>query len=197
MVAIWYLLVLAPFVAIPVLWWNYRRKIRQRESASGARWERLVNTAKADPAGLREAMPSVAPAVAVVAAVPRYARRARALDPAETVVYYLLRSELPDHEVMPHVGLANLLEVPAEIVGSERDQRLRVLAQHTVDFVICNKAMQPVAAIDLLAHEAPAALTSAPDFKTQCLAHTGIRHLRLARTALPKRHEVRALVLGG
>ncbi len=196
MVAIWYLLVLAPFIAVPLLWWNYRRKIRQRESASGARWARLVNTAKAEPAGRLDALPAATPAGAGVAGAPRYTRRARALDPTETVVYYLLKNALPDHEVMPHVGLASLLEVPPEIVGSEREQRLRVLAQHQVDFVICNKAMQPVVAIDVLAHEAPAALTSAPDFKTQCLAHTGIRHLRLARTALPKRDDVRALVLG-
>jgi len=98
--------------------------------------------------------------------------------------------------VMPQVGLAQLLDVPGTAGGGERDLRLHGLAQHRVDFVICNKALQPVAAIDLLEHEAPAALTAAPDFKSQCLAQAGIRHLRLVRTALPKRQDVRALVLG-
>lgn len=189
MVAIWYLLVLAPFIAIPILWWNYRRKVAQREDLSGVRWGQLVNAATAD-AGTMPAAPQPLPAVQG-----RYVRRDRLLDPAQTVLYYLLKNGLPDHEVMPQVGLANLLERPAAAV-SEGDPGLRGLVQHQVDFVICNKAMQPIAAIDLLEHEAPAALTAAPDFKTQCLSQTGIRYLRLSRTALPKRQEVRAVVLG-
>ena len=52
------------------------------------------------------------------------------------------------------------------------------------------------AMIDLLAGEAPAGLTAAPDFKTQCLAHGGIRYVRISRTALPKRQDVRSVVLG-
>lgn len=125
-----------------------------------------------------------------------YARRARTLDPAQTVLYYLLKSSLPDHEVMPQVGLASVLEVPAGIVGSEREQRLRSLVRHTADFVICNKALQPLAVIDLPEQEA-VALTPEQDFKTRSLAEAGIRYLRWSRQALPKRDAVRALVLGG
>jgi len=72
----------------------------------------------------------------------------------------------------------------------------RGLSQHAVDFVLCDKAMQPRIAIDLLAGEAPAALTAAPDFKTQCFAHSGIRYVRISRVALPKRQDVRNAVLG-
>lgn len=189
MEAIWYLLVLAPFIAVPILWWNYRRKVAEREDLSGARWDKLVVTAQnGESAGAGNAAGSPAPA--------RYQRRSRMLDPAQTVLYYLLKNGLPDHEVMPQVGLASLLDVAAEIAGGEREQRLRGLAQHRVDFVVCNKAMQPVAAIDLIEQEAPAALTAAPDFRTQCLAHSGVRYLKLVRTALPGRNDIRALVLG-
>ncbi|MDP1536893.1 MAG: DUF2726 domain-containing protein [Burkholderiales bacterium] len=191
MEAIWYLLVLAPFLAIPILWWNYRRQVAVREDTSGARWGQLVSaarTASANSTGNAE----------LPAAVPqgRYVRRDRLLDPAQTVLYYLLKNGLPDHEVMVQVGLANLLAVPAAVAASEGGPGGTNLAQHRVDFVICNKAMQPVVAIDLLEREVPAALTSAPDFKSQCLAHTGIRYLRLVSSALPKHQEVRALVLG-
>ena len=189
MVALWYLLVLAPFVAIPILWWNYRRKVAEREYVAGARWESLAIAAKTGVVAADTSQP-------VPAVQPRYARRERLLDPVQTLLYYLLKNGLPDHEVMPQVGLAQLLDVPGTAGGGERDLRLQGLAQHRVDFVICNKALQPVAAIDLLEHEAPAALTAAPDFKSQCLAQAGIRHLQLVRTALPKRQDVRALVLG-
>lgn len=185
MTAIWYLLVLAPFIAIPVLWWSYRRKAAARESMADARWQKLVSAAKADPA-------AAAPA-GVLETRAAYMRRVRTLDPVQTVLYYLLKNSLPDHEVMPQAGLASVLEVPAEINGGERERRLSGLARHTADFVICNKALQPVAVIDLPLQEAP---TPAQDFKARSLAEAGVRYLRLSRKALPKRDAVRALVLG-
>lgn len=187
MTAIWYLLVLAPFIAIPVLWWSYRRKVAARESVADARWQKLVSAARADPA-------AAATAVAALETRAAYLCRARTLDPVQTVLYYLLKNSLPDHEVMPQVGLACVLEVPAEINGSAREQRLNALARHTVDFVICSKALQPVAVIDLPVQEA-AAPTPAQDFKTRSLAGAGIHYLRLSRKALPKRDALRALVL--
>lgn len=198
MVALWYLLVLAPFIAIPILWWNYRRKQAAREQVAGARWQSLVKEAAASPAGsAAEPQPAAAIVAAPVpAAVAHYAPAERVLDPAQTVLYYLLKNCLSDHEVMPRVALGSLLSVPATVVGSEREQRLRLLARETVDFLVCDKAMKPVAVIDLLAQEAPAALTTAPDFKTRCLSQSGIRHLSLVRTSLPKREELRGLVLG-
>ncbi|MBX3652027.1 MAG: DUF2726 domain-containing protein [Burkholderiales bacterium] len=187
MVAFWYLLILAPFIAIPVLWWNYRRKLAQKEELAGMRWERLVGTAGTPDA----------PAPALTAATPEYRRRERLLDTGQTLVYLLLKQGMPDHEILVNVALADLLDSPAGggDAGSVPPQRL--LAQHRVDFVICSKAMQPVVAVDLLAAEAPAALTTAPDFKSQCLHRAGIRHVRLVRGALPARQEIRTRVLGG
>lgn len=185
MVAIWYLLVLAPFIAIPILWWSYRRRIAARDSVADVRWQKLVSTANVDTLS----------AQAAVAAHGGYARRPRTLDPVQTVLYYLLKNSLPDHEVMPQTGLASVLEVPGEVTGGEREQRLRSLNQHTVDFVICNKTLQPVAVIDLMQQE-PSTPTLAQDFKTRSLAQAGIRYLRLSRKALPRRDTVRALVLG-
>lgn len=200
MVALWYLLMLAPFIAILVLWWNYRRKQAAREQVSGARWQSLVKEAVAPPAGgIAEPQPAatiVAAAEPAPAAVAQYGPAERVLDPAQTVLYYLLKNCLTDHEVMPRVALGSVLSVPAEITGSQREQRMRALALETVDFVVCDKKMKPVAVIDLLAQEAPAALTTAPDFRTRCLAQTSIRYLCLVRTALPKREELRGLVLG-
>lgn len=187
MEAFWYLLVLAPFIAIPVLWWNYRRKLAQKEEMSGLRWERLVNTATAGDG----------PAADVSAATPEYRRRERLLDPGQTLVYLLLKQGMPDHEILVNVALADLLESPAGSGDAGAGQPQRLPAQHRVDFVVCSKAMQPVVAVDLLAAEAPAALTTAPDFRSQCLHRAGIRHVRLVRGALPARGDIRACVLGG
>lgn len=180
MEAFLYLLLLAPLVAIPVLWWNYRRKSAMRESFADERWQKLAGTAVVDPV-----MASTEPRAV-------YAARAKVLDPAQTVLYYLLKNSLPDHEVMPQIGLAGVIEVQAGIDADERAQRLRALAQHTADFLVCNKALQPVAVIDLPLQDAA---TSVQDFKSRCLAEAGIRHLRLSRKALPKREALRALVL--
>ncbi len=187
MEALLYLLLLAPLVAIPILWWSYRSKHAAREVFADERWQKLVGTATTDPTM------ALAQPVAVRAA---YAARARTLDPAQTVLYYLLKNSLPDHEVMPQVGLAGVIEVRAEVTGVEREQRLRALAQHTIDFLVCNKALQPVAVIDLTLQE-PSALTPAQEFRNRSLAEAGIRYLRLSRKALPKRDAVRALILGG
>jgi hypothetical protein len=184
MEALLYMLLLAPLVAIPILWWNYRRKNAERESYSDDRWRKLVTTATVDPA--------LVPAAAVAVRT-AYATRARVLDPEQTVLYYLLKNSLPDHEVMPLVGLAGVIEVRAELTGAEREQRLRALAQHTVDFLVCNKALQPVVVIDLPMLDAA---SPAQDFRSRSLAEAGIRYLQLSRKALPKREAVRALVLG-
>ncbi len=202
MAAIWYLLVLAPFIVIPVVWWSYRRKFVAREQIADARWQKLVNAARADPAPAEQmtavvtAVAAAAPASAAAPAPAGYTRKARALDPAQTVLYHLLKTSLPDHEVMAQVALPAVLEVPADVVGSAREQRLRNLTRQTVDFVICNKALLPVVAIDLPLQD-QSMQTPEQDFKTRALAQAGIRYLRLSRKALPKREAVRALVLGG
>ena len=117
------------------------------------------------------------------------------LDPGETLFYFLLRTQIPEYEVLCDVSLKRLLSI-ATTSESDNERLARGLSQHAVNFVLCDKAMQPRVAIDLLAGEAPAGLTAAPDFKTQCLAHGGIRYVRISRTALPKRQDVRSVVLG-
>lgn len=194
MVAFWYLLILAPFIAVPVLWWSYRRKQEARERLAGERWQQIISKPAAGDEGTVAAAAGQIPAA--VAPQLQYRRRERVLDPSRTLMYYLLRSGLPDCEVLVQVGLDRLLAPAAEMSERTREKYLQGLAQHSIDFVVCDKAMQPLAAVELLEQEAPAALTSAADFSAQCLAHSGIRHVRIARTALPKRHEVRAVVLG-
>ena len=202
MIAIWYLLMLAPLIAIAIFWWSYRRKQTARERVAGERWQQIVSQAASSG---NDAPAATAESAAPVAAHPLqsaqplaplpYRRRERLLDPGETLFYFLLRTQIPECEVLCDVSLKRLLSI-ATTSESENERLTRGLSQHAVNFVLCDKAMQPRVAIDLLAGEAPAALTAAPDFKTQCLAHGGIRYVRISRTALPKRQDVRNVVLG-
>ncbi len=202
MVVLWYLLVLAPIAALAWFWWSYRRKQAERERESGERWSRMLSGT--DAAAPSEQQPATAitssTAASAVAKSPvaalQYRGRDRLLDPAETLLFFLLRTELPECEVLVRVGLDRLLLLPEGIPATERERRLAALARHVADFVVCDKSMRPLAAIDLLAAEAPPVLTAAPDFRVQCLAQSGIRHLQFARTALPKRQDLRAQVLG-
>lgn len=201
MVAIWYLLMLAPLIAMAIFWWSYRRKQAARERLANERWQQMVGKAAA-PGNVASAAVSESAAsvtthplkpVQPLASLP-YRRRERLLDPAETLFYFLLRTNIPEYEVLCGVSLQRLLTVSGAS-ESENARLLRGLSQHAVDFVLCDKTMQPRVAIDLLAGEAPAALIAAPDFKTRCLAHAGIRYVRISRTALPKRQDVRNAVL--
>lgn len=206
MTFIWYLLVFAPFIVIPFLWWNYRRKQKARERAAEERWKEMLSkpartgaeasVAATAPVSIATVASAASPAAAAAAnsvTASSYRLQARVLDQSATLTYYLLRTGLPEYEVLIRVGLDRLLTPSAD---GDRERRLRGLSQHAVDFLICDKAMRPMVAVDILDVEAPAALTAAPDFKTQCLAHTGIRYVRIPRNALPKRQDVRAVVLG-
>lgn len=189
MTVLGYLLILAPIVAMFLLWRNFSRRIGEREQESGVRWEELVTTARTDLAAPAAAVMPTSGGAAGAPATSPFVRRARTLDPAQTLFYYLLKNSLPDHEVMPRVTLDSVLELATDQAGNA-EQQGRQLTQQIVDFLVCDKTLQPVAAIDL--RTAPAT----PDFKIQCLAQAGIRYLQIQRTALPKRDRVRQLVLG-
>ena len=200
MVAIWYLLMLAPVIAIAIVWWSYRRKQATRERLANERWQQLVkkagDTGKEGPAAVAPLPAAVMPQKTTPSAISQsYRGRERLLEPADTLFYFLLRTQLPEYEVLTTVNLSRMLVISATS-ETERERMARGLSQHAVDFVLCDKAMQPRIAIDLLTGEAPAALTAAPDFKTQCFAHSGIRYVRISRAALPKRQDVRNAILG-
>lgn len=99
--------------------------------------------------------------------------------------------KLLDYEILARVSLAAMIDVPAELQGREREQRLRALAQHVVDCVVCSKDMQVMAAVDL-----EAGSNAESRFKSECLKAAGVRYRCVSPAALPKREEVRVLLLG-
>lgn len=196
MLAYW-LLGLAPVVAVAYLVWAYRKKAAAKAVARRERFERLfgaslprvatsdaVSNAGEMAALRRSATPASGKA-------PSYARKERLLDPAQAQLFELLKTTLPDYEVLVRVSLAAMIEVHSTTQGREREQRLRALAQHVVDCVVCAKDMHVIAAVDL-----EAGSSAESRFKSACLKAADVRYVCVNPGALPKREAVRALVVG-
>lgn len=195
----WYAFFGALVLVAAVFAWDYRRKAAMRESISKKRGEQLLKAgapagaspvpasppASAPPATVAGGATEPAPAVA-------YAARDRLLTQAETLVYFLLKSSLSDLETLPKISLAAMVSLPAS--GYDREQLIRRLSRHQVDFVVCDKAMKIVAAVQLAV--AGAEVVMAQRFQTECLKSAGIRIVVIDATSLPKRAELRALVCG-
>ena len=194
----WYFLAVMAVVAAGIIW-NYRRNAVRREAASRERFTKMLS-----PAGPAVPSAPTAPvaiaderAVAPVAApeeapgIP-YAPRAHVLTPAEKLVYYLLRTGLPDLEVFPKVPLPAVVDVPGK--GYDLEQQLRRLSRQVIDFVVCDKEMKVVAAVQFAANGPEAVV--AQRIRAECLKSAGIRLLTVEPGALPKRAEVRAFICG-
>ena len=196
MLAYW-LLGLAPVVAIAYLVWAYRKKAAAKAAARNERFKHLFG------ASLPRAATPDAPSIAKEGATPQplatmspgrspaYARKERLLDPHQAQLFRLLKNALPDYEILARVSLAAMIEVPPTVQGREREPRLRALAQHVVDCVACSRDMQVIAAVDL-----EAGRNAEARFKSECLKAAGVRYVCVNPAALPEREALRALVAG-
>jgi hypothetical protein len=201
---VWYLFLFLAAVAVvtAVFIWDYRRKAALRESASRERFKEML---KAGPLAAASAAPAV-PAARVfsesqpasVAQTPpdapaiAYAARDRLLSQSEKLIYLLLKTGVPDHEIFSKVPLTAVLNAPG--TGYDHEQQLRRLSRQVLDFVVCDKGMKIVAAVQLAA-ASPDAIV-AQRIRTECLKSAGIRLITIEPGALPKRSEVRAFVCG-
>lgn len=191
----WYWFLAAVVFVTAVFAWDYRRRAAKRESASRRRFEEMFKAgapvaapapaAPLAPAPAPDAAPDPGPAVA-------YSAQDRLLNQAETLVYYLLKTGLPDHEVFAKVPLTAVVGIPGS--GYDREQQARRLSRHQLDFVICDKRMRIVSAVQLAATGAEAAV--AHRIQADCLRAAGIRLVKVDATSLPRRGDVRAAMLG-
>lgn len=191
-----FLLALAGVIAFFI--WDYRRKTAARAAASAARFERIFKEQAAAP--LPVGSPPAAPAATTgksanppLAVVPA-AVQEPFLEPTEAAVYLLLKTGVPDHEIFAKVSLAAVARVAGG--AQEREQQLRRLSAYRIDFVVCDRTLRIVAAVQL---ETAGGAESAGHrrFVADCLSAAGIRLVRLSPASLPRRDEIRTLVCGG
>lgn len=194
-----YLFLLAGLAGVGYAIWSYRRKSAAREADSRTRFGRMLGalrtpatpspqppSASSPGTAPAPAAPATAQAAAVAAAAP-----ARFLGPPATLVYYLLKAGLPEWEVFANVSLAAVIAVPG--AGHEREQQLRRLSQYQLDFVVCDKSMKIVAAVELEA-AGGADTAGAQRFKADFLRQAGIRVVRINPAAPPRREQMRGLL---
>lgn len=191
-----FLLALAPVVAIVYVVWAYRKRTAARASASSERFTRIFNppaprSATTDDAIQTASAGEASNTAAATRAPASYARRASLLSTRHMQLRETLRAGLPEHEVFAHVSLAAVIELTGLPEGREREQRLRALAQQTVDCVVCSKAFEVVVAIDLESGH-----TAETRFKAECLKAAGVRYLQWNPMELPLSHEVAARIGG-
>jgi len=143
-----------------------------------------VSTAPPDP-------PAIAPDAAPVAGggATGGERRDRFLSHSETLVYFLLRTGVPGHEVFARASLASVI---ADLPPAAWSATGAAGNKHELDFVVCDRRMRIVAAVQVEGRLAEPERTRV----AQSLAAAGIRLVMLDLRALPKRDELGALVLG-
>jgi hypothetical protein len=124
----------------------------------------------------------------------RFTVHERLLTPPQTLLYYLLKSSLPDHEVLAQASASGVIDVPDGVGGFERETRQRRLAAAVLDFVVCDKSFTPVAVVQCGARVGSAAESLA--FARTCCESAALRWVEVAPDTLPKRETVRAVVLG-
>ena len=192
--ALSYLFLLLPVVAVVWIVRTYRRKVGEKEARSREREMALVGLIQTDraprpvageKAGASPVAPASAPAATVTAT-----RRERFLSQPETLIYYLLRTGMAGYEVFPRASLASVVAAASSVPGHSG-----VTASpgaHDLDFVVCDKSMRIVAAIQLAGR-----LTGPDSVRVERnLAAAGIRLVTIDPKALPKREQLGALILG-
>jgi hypothetical protein len=104
---------------------------------------------------------------------------------------------LPDHEVFAWLRLADIVELAPGKAGYDAVQRLRRLTQQRVDFVVCNRKLEIVAAIVIdRAGPTDAAQIEGRRLIEESLRTAGVRLVRIDAAAPPRHQQVRALVYG-
>lgn len=198
------LLFLLPIVAIGYIMWDHKRKRASREAASAGRLEEILAVAAqsppaepesaSQPAPRSELSPVAPPAQPAAAAPASYGLRERLLSPPQTLLYYLLRTGLSDHNIFAQTPVASVLEPGASLAAYAREEQARIFARHVVDFVVADKSTRPVAVLKLVA---PGDVSHGDlSLMRTWFATAGVRYVELDPTALPRKEALRTLVLG-
>jgi hypothetical protein len=182
------LLLVVPLGAVGYIVWDFRRRTAQRDAARAGRLEELIGTAAvvADvaPAAAKEDVGSAPPESPVSA-------RERLLTPAQTLVYYLLKTALPQHLVFARVPLSFVLE-PRH--ADSQSEVARLLAEQTLDFVIADRSMRPLSIVTLR-ETARKDTQSIGAEEAAWITQSGMRHVALDTAALPRKEAIPRLVL--
>ena len=188
----WYVIALIWIALMIGIVATYNRKHRQRTTERAEKMAALLQDLKSNP-NVQVPKDATAETPAVAAAGPEFSRKPRLLPQSTALLYYVFRTGLPDHEIFAGHTLADVLEIAPTLASPQREQMLRKLAQQRVDLVVCSKQLEVVAVV-FMRDAANGPQADDYGFVVQCLQSAGIRLLRVDPAALPRHHEVRALL---
>lgn len=194
----WYVIGFIWLALIAWVIWSYHQKQQKREAEHARRFNALLANVQLKP-DLPAAATGVNAATVARSAtpLPGYSKKQRLLPQAQALLYYVFRTGLPEHEIFANLALADLLELGPAVRGYEREQKILRLGRERLDFVICTKQLEVVAAILLDKVAAPDAVQAGnARFAEECLHSAGIRLVRINPAAPPRHHEVRNLIYG-
>jgi Protein of unknown function (DUF2726) len=195
LISLYLLLVVIPVAVIAYIVWDHKRKAAAREAASAGRLQQILGASDRGRSEQHESVPVQSSEAGRDEATRTsvYARRKRVLDPSHTLVYYLLRTALPDYVILVQVPLTSILEPAPGLSMHAREESLRALGARMIDFLVSDRNMQPVAVVQLVAasHEMAAEATTPGAW----FSAAGVRHITLDVSALPKKDAIRGVVL--
>ena len=127
-----------------------------------------------------------------------YLLRPRFLSKSEGVVYLLLKTAFPRHDIFARVRLADVLQVKIGPQGMERLRAFRKIADQRVGFVICDRDSTIVAIVD--SREADQANNPREQkleiIKQRCLQAAQVKYICVYPPQLPRYRELRTQSLG-
>jgi hypothetical protein len=181
----YFLLTLLPLAAVVYVVWAYRKRRAERIAASSKRFSDIFGAA---PKAVHSPPASVA---AVSSAPASCVKKDKLLEPHHALLFQTLVSSLPGHAIFVHVSLAAIVELPPSVQGREREQRSRALSGNAIDCLVCNQAMEAIAAVDI-----EDGVNAASHIKSEYLKAARVRYLRVNPAALPAAHEIQTLLSG-
>jgi hypothetical protein len=111
-------------------------------------------------------------------ATPSGFKKRRPLSSSEQTLFHRLTRMLPEHTVLPQMPLTRCMVI--------KGPALQLLRNERIDFVICNRAMQIVAAIDLVsAEELGKHREKLETLKEEAFETTGIQLLKWPANPVP------------
>ncbi len=177
---------------------SQERRLRSEERAAEmllALHKDAVPRESSSAAGTTPGIPRVRSPTPVAPTLTRtLTRRLRILNDAQRTLFLELHTALPDHTIMAHIRIVDLLDLPAGSAAPERETRLRELLRERLDFVVCNSDLIPIAGIVL--YDSGTELVPDERIKVESLRELGMRFLRFRVDSLPRPAELRSLVLG-
>ena len=191
----WYVIGLVWLAAMAGIVFAYNRKHRRRSAERAAQMANMLADFKANPQSVLDTAGKSAAAVAAPP-VPQFSKKQRLLPQPTALLYYVFRAGLPDHEIFAGLAISDVLDaVPATSGAHSAQQLAGKLAQQRLDLVVCTKQLEIVAAV-VASSSAMVRQSDDIQFSTQCLQAAGIRVVTVDPAALPRHHQVHALIYG-